>query len=342
MGTIASYARWDLSNNCWISGVKYDIGRSFSIVNYNDFIRDNGGINYIIINHGSRVDNFSKDNRTISDSSAGINNILNHYKNVLGNYSIKLFLMDADAPIIENASFYARYIDYLADLPETESITIIGFSKCSVMNFYIPSFFTNPRSFELVNMFNVASPYNGTKLASPLIIYPEIKKAVYAKISDERLANLIYSKLIAFYESMSSNSHMDYDISVIGGIPKDKLGVYDETLIRDVFCKNNIEAINKLRSFRNIITGIDKNTLRYALRTMNFIGIGLCILDNVFFENKSDGMVYVDSQHLVEQHMDIKSDRLVSAHHDVCRNKKAIGDLLTIVDDTNKFMRIKK
>ena len=342
MGTIASYARWDLKNNCWISGVKYDIGRSFSIVNYEDYIRTDDGIDYIIINHGSRVENFSKNNKTISDNCAGISNILNHYRDVRGNYSIKMFLMDADAPIIENASFYARFIDYLADLPETKSITIIGFSKCSVMNFYIPSFLTNPRSFRLVSMFNVASPYNGTKLASPLIIYPEIKKAVYAKISDERLANIIYSKLISFYESMSSNSHMDYDISVPGGIPEDKLCYYDETLIRNVFCDSNIEAINRLRSFRNIVTGIDKNTLRYALKTMNFIGIGLCILDDVFFDKRSDGMVSVDSQYLVEQHIDIKSDRLVSAHHDVFRNKKAVADLLTIVDDTNKYLIIRK
>ena len=50
-----------------------------------------------------------------------------------------------------------------------------------------------------------------------------------------------------------------------------------------------------------MITGINKNTLKEAMCTMSLSGIGLCLLDDMFFDNKSDGMVYVDSQRKVEK-----------------------------------------
>lgn len=335
MGKIDVYAKWDLDIATWNKEPDYkSFGRGFAIANYDNIINNNGKIDYIIITHGSRVEDHSKDFLNIKEKEAGIYNIINHYKQCNGNYSIKLFLMDADAPIIEDAKLFANYIEHLATLPSTNSINIVGLSKCSVMNFYVPRFFKNLDTFKKVNMYNTATPYEGTKLASPLIFYPEVKKVICSKIHNERIANLIYKKLINIYEGISSNSHMDYDIAIPGGIPDSKKHVYDELLITNVFSSENIEAIKKLNSFRNILTGIDSNTLKEAVSTMNFSGIGLCILDDMFFDNKSDGMVYVDSQRKVESILDIKSDKLISAHHDVNTNKRVINDLLWIVDDT--------
>ena len=96
------------------------------------------------------------------------------------------------------------------------------------MCFYLPNFFTKPITFSKTNIFNVAAPYDGTKMASPLVFYPEVKKVITSKIHNETLANSIYNKLINLYESISSNSHMDYDIAMIGGIPESKKHVYDE------------------------------------------------------------------------------------------------------------------
>lgn len=335
MGKINVFAKWDLEKGKWVKNPDFkDYGRSFAIASYEKIINNNGKINYIIIDQGSRVEDHSKDFVSIKEKQVRIDNIISHYKKKNENYDVRLFLMDADAPIVEDAKLFAKYIEYLAMLPTTNSINIIGLSKCSVMNFYVPRYFNSIETFNKVNMFNVASPYEGTKMASPLIIYPEAKQLISSKISNEKLASLIYEKLISFYESISSNSHMDYDIAVLGGVPENKRDVYDESFIRDVFCADNVEAIKKLNSFKNIVTGIDSNTLKEALATMNFVGIGLCLLDDVLFDNKSDGFIYTSSQRKVEDVLDIKSTRLKSTHHDVNGNIRAFNDVLSMVDDT--------
>lgn len=242
--------------------------------------------------------------------------------------------MDADAPIIEDARLLAKYIDSLAEEESTNSINIIGLSKCSAMNIYIPRFYKSSKSYIKTNMYNIAAPYNGTKLASPLIFYPEVKKLIISKIGEGYLADKIYNSLIKFYESISSNSHMDYDIAIPGGIEESRRDVYDESFIKNIFCNDNVEAIKQIASFKNILTGIDNKTLKEAIKTMNFTGIGLCILDDLFFDNKSDGMVYIEDQRKVEDILDIKSYKLISAHHDVNSNIRVFNDVLHIVDDT--------
>ena len=335
MGEIKVFGKWDLEKGVWIQ--KPDpkfFGRSFAIANYDRVINNDEKINYIIFTHGSRVEDHSKNSVDIKEKEAGIKNIIEHYKQGNDNYDIKLFLMDADAPIVEDAKYFAKYLDYLASLPTTNSVNIIGLSKCSVMNFYVPRFFENPSTYTKTNIFNVAAPYEGTKLASPLVFYPEVKKVISSKIRNEKLADMIYNKLINIYEGISSNSHMDYDIAIPGGIPDSKKMVYDESLIKNIFSDENVNAVKRLNSFKNFLTGIDDNTLKEAISTMNLGGIGLCILNDMFFNKQSDGMVYVDSQRKVESVLDIKSDKLVSAHHDVNTNKRVINDLLWIVDDT--------
>ena len=336
MGTIEIIAKYDLTNKTWNFNPNVtEYGRSFAFANYEKIINnEQDKIDYIIIDQGSRVENHSKDFQNIKEREVKIDNVISHYKKNNGNYVIKLFLMDADAPIIEDAKLFAHYIDNLALLPTTNSINIIGLSKCSIMNFYIPNFFQNSQSFKKTNMYNIAAPYTGTKLASPLIFYPEIKKLINSKIGDNIVSNRIYKELISFYEGISSNSHMDYDIAIPNGIPQNKYNTYDEKFIKNVFCTDNIEAIKRLRTFKNFITGIDRNTLKEAIRTMNITGVGLCILDDLFFDNKSDGMVYTDSQREVEKFLNIRSNVLKSTHHDVNSNTRAFNEVLWVVDDT--------
>lgn len=336
MGTIEIIAKYNLLNNEWnFNPDLIEYGRSFAFANYEKIINnDQEKIDYIIIDQGSRVEDHSKDYINIKEKEVKIDNVISYYKRKNRNYVIKLFLMDADAPIIEDAKLFARCIDNLSSLSTTNSINIIGLSKCSVMNFYIPNFFQNPKSFSKTNMYNIAAPYTGAKLASPLIFYPEVKKLISSKIGDNIVSNKIYKELINFYEKISSNSHMDYDIAVSNGISQSKYHVYDENFIKNVFCVSNLEAIKNLKTFKNFITGIDKDTLKESIRTMNMTGIGLCILDDLFFDNKSDGMVYTDSQREVEKFLDIKSKVLVSTHHDVNSNTRAFNEVLWIVDDT--------
>lgn len=327
MGKIDIIAKWDLEKNKWTqSSDLKDIGRSFAIANYKKIINDNGKINYIIIDQGSRVEDHSEDFFNIKETEVGIDNVISHYERCNGNYDIKLFLMDADAPIIEDAKLFANYVEKLASLPNTNSVNIVGLSKCSVMNFYVPRFFKNSDTYKKTNIYNIASPYEGTKFASPKIFYPEIKRVFKSDI----LCNTLVKNI---YEKISSNSHMDYDIAIPGGIPAEKLHIYDESFIKNVFCTDNVEAVKRLNSFKNILTSIDSNVRKEAIKTLNFYGIALCLFDKMFFDGKSDGMVYTSSQRKVEDVLDIKSYSIKS-HHDVNSNIRAFNEVLGIVDDT--------
>jgi len=250
--------------------------------------------------------------------------------------------MDADAPIKEDAKLLARYIEFLATFPTTNSINVIGLSKCAVMNFYIPSYFNHDIAFSKTNIYSIAAPYNGTKMASPLVFYPEVRQVIASRIGNKKIANLIFERVIAMYEAVSSNSHMDYDIAISNGVPKSKEKVYDAGFIENVFSVNNVDAIKKLNSFKNFLTGIDSNTLNEAIRTMNFAGIGLCILDDVFFGNQSDGMVYTSSQRLVDDVLDSKSYQLISAHHNVTSSTRVFNEILGVVGDTIDELKEKK
>ena len=325
MGTIDIFAKWNLEKNEWVqSSDLKDRGRSFAIASYKRIINDNGKINYIIIDQGSRVENHSEDFSNIKETEVRIDNVISHYERCNGNYDIKLFLMDADAPIIEDAKLFAKYVESLALLPNTNSVNIIGLSKCSVMNFYVPRFFKNRETFKKTNVYNIASPYDGTKFASIKMFYPEIRKK-FKVLSDFIIKNV--------YEGISSNSHMDYDIAIPGGIPEERIHLYDENFIKNVFCTDNVEAVKRLNSFKNILTSIDSEVRKEAIITGNLYGIALCLFDKIFFDGKSDGMVYTSSQRKVEDVLDIKSYSIKS-HHDVNSNVRAFNEVLEIVDDT--------
>lgn len=343
MGKINVYAKWDLNENEWVMPTTNQYGRSFALAGYEQIINNiSEKVNYIIIGAGTRVEDHSKDFRNINEKKLRIDTVLNHYSKKNGNYCVRAFLMDADAPIIEDAKLLAEYVDALAVLPTTNSINIIGLSKSSDMNFYMPRFFKEINSFRKTNMFNIAPPYTGTRLASPLLFYSDVKNLIISKFGDNKLGTLVYNNLIKVYENISSNSHMDYDIAIPGGIPKEKFNLYDENFIKNIFSNDNVQAIKNLNSFKNIITGIDKNTWKEALRTGNFYGLGLCLLDDIFFENKSDGMVYVDAQREVESILNLKSHVLKSTHHDVNSNTRAFKEVLRIVDDTIEESEEKK
>lgn len=339
MGVINVYGKWDLNRCDWNEEFNHnDRGRAFAIAKYEEIINDEYGlIDYVILAYGTRVEDHSRDYINIKDSINGIDKVINYFKNRNKNVIIELFLMDADAPIIEDARKIASYIDNLAILSTTNSINLVGLSKCGAMSFNVPKYFKTVSSFNKTNIYTIASPFTGTKLASPGIFYPEVKKKIISIFGDNKMANLVYNNLISVYEGVSSNSHMDYDIAMLGGISGDKLKLYDDSLIKNMFSKDNLDAIQRISSYRNLITEIDDRTFGEAVRTLNFNGIGLCILNDMFFDGKSDGMVYVSAQREVENYFEnigFKSDVLISSHHDVASNNRVFNDVLYIVDDT--------
>ena len=179
---------------------------------------------------------------------------------------------------------------------------------------YAPRYFNNPKSYDLTYMYNIATPYSGTTMASPLYFYPEIKKLVTSKLGDNAISNFIYKKLVDFYESRSSNSHMDYDIAKPGGVSEDKKDNYDKDFIENIFSSENIEALKKIKGFENFTTHIDKNVIEKAIKMGDFNTIGLSILNSWFFDKKSDGFVMTSEQSLVEEHLNVKSTELASSH----------------------------
>ena len=73
---------------------------------------------------------------------------------------------------------------------------------------------------------------------------------------------------------------------------------------------------------------------------MNPTGIGLCLLNDWFFDGKADGLVLTDEQHEIENYLDIQSVKLISSHHQVDEIPRVFD---TILNDVNKAIeRIRK
>ena len=144
MGIITDFNKWDLEKGQWIAPNPSQYGRSFAFANYENIINDpSKNINYIIISAGTRVEDHTKKFQEIKENKVRIDYVLDYLKHKKENYCVMLYLMDADAPIIEDAKLFAEYIDGLSILPTTNSINLINLSKCSAMNFYVPRFFQN-------------------------------------------------------------------------------------------------------------------------------------------------------------------------------------------------------
>ena len=343
MGTIQPIGKWNNETNTWHKPSSNQIGRAFSLCDYEYILNDpKKGINYIIVCDGKRLNLHTFDTENIGNYASNMKHIINHYKKSNGNYVIKLFMIDNDAPIIEDAKMLANYVDLLTDKPTTNSVNLVCLSKCGAMSVYIPRFFKNIDSYNKTNIYSIAAPYKGTKLASPKLLYPDLHKIVSTRLGNGLISDLVYKGMIDLYEYLCSNSHMDYDIAVPGEVPQERIYLYDRSFIRDIFDKKNMDALNRINSFTNITTGIDANTLPEAIRTINVTGMCLCLLDELLFDKPSDGMVRVKDQKAIESVLGIDSINLESSHHDVFSNNRAYSKVLDIVDDTIEDFNQKK
>lgn len=311
----------------------YELGRCFAMGEYEPII-NNGeeGIHYVILAHGSRVEDHSKDFIEIPMSAMSVDDAYSYFSKQNRNYQILSYLMDADAPIKEDAKALAQYIGSLANNINVKSINLVGLSKCGTMSFYVPSFFGKEATFDKTNIYTIAAPFLGTKMASPKLIYADIKRMLESKFGKNNFTNRLYNEIVNIYESISSNSHMDFDIALPNGVPENKIELYDSSFISDMFSDRNVESIRRVGHYQNFVTGIDENTFAEAVRTGNLTGMALCLLDKLFFNEPSDGMVPVSSQEVVSRYIDgLKSERL-STHHDVFGNKRVFSQVLSSVN----------
>ena len=299
MGVIHVFNKYNLNTGTWDIASNNDRFRSFAMADYRPIINsETKDINYIIFSYGVRVEDYSKDSINIKDKCGAVSRIAEYFakNNNNNNFRIKFVFLDADAPLVEQSKKLASYIDELAKDLNVKSVNLLGHSKCGAMNVYVPAYFNNLRSFAITNIYNVSTPYRGTLMASPAYFYPELKDLIISKLGDNIFSNSIYKNAIKFYESISSNSHMDYDIAKYEGIPEDKYDRYDEGFIGNLLSDQNIYALKHINSFHNITTKLDENALRYAYRTGDVVTIGLHLLDKQFFNGESDGLVNVKDQ----------------------------------------------
>lgn len=336
MGIIHPIRKWSLEKNAWTETNPKNVGRSFCLGEYENIINDESSakFNYIIIAEGSRVEDHSRDFISIKDKEVGIDKVISFFKNKKYNYKIISFLMDADAPIIEDAKLFAKIIDDFSIDKDCESINLIGISKCGTMSFNIPKYFKKSLSYEKTNLYTIATPFEGTKIASPKLLYPEIETWIRGIMGKNKLSDLVSKKLINLHKSINSNSHMDYDIAVLDGVNDENLSRYDRSFISNMFCEDNIKAQAKLNKYINFETGIDDNTLKEAIQTFNITGIGLCMVNSIFLDKKSDGLVLVKSQEAVANHIpDLYTKKLKSSHHVVMTIDRIVKEILYVVDD---------
>ncbi len=337
MGIINPIKKWDKDKNVWREpNGAYELGRCFAFGVYEDVINDKNSddFHYIILAGGSRVEDHTKNSSHISDIQVSVDKVIKYFKtNGKRNYRVMLFLMDADAPIKEDSRLMASLFDKYSSNDSVKSINYIGISKCGTMGFYIPQYFNKEESFSKTNIFNIAAPYLGTKMASPKFIYPLIKDYIVKMFGDNKFSEVVYRKAIGIYEGISSNSHMDYDISVIDGVFDSQVDSYDKSFISEMFSEKNIFGMNRVNSFTNFVTGIDENTLNEALRTFNITGIALCVLNRFIMDGNSDGMVPVSSQVSVNEVCDVALVDLKSSHHAVMTMPRVVNTIMSKIDE---------
>ena len=365
MAVITGHKKWDKDLNMWKTNISEDeMIISSAFAHYVPVIHNlEDGINYIIFTYGNRVEDLTDNPMFLKDSAMNLNYLLDYFKTKDGNYKLITCFMDKDAPIIEDSKRLAEYIDLLNTDSNTKSVTLLSLSKGCCLATYVPRFIMKEESLKKLNVINMAAPYEGTVMASPRIFYPMMKKLF---LNNE----LLYRLFKGVYESISSNSHMDYDIAIKDGIclqsyntfsnvfyedldmnkilnNKELLKLirtvtespykfYDPSFIKEIFCKENIDALNSVKSFTNLTTGANKKTLIDSIKRLNFKGIGMCFLNRQFLNGEGDGLVKTSSEKLIEDYMDTNSIHLDSAQHDIVNDKQFTKVLEITHDVINK------
>ena len=128
----------------------------YGIIKHNEMTR----INNILLADGCRVENHTKDLSHIGENWAGIINIIRYFGNKRLNYKIELLLVNNDTPLIEESKLLTCYIDFLVKPPITQTLNVIGLSKCGVMVFDMMKYLKNVSSKLKTNVYSVSTPYS--------------------------------------------------------------------------------------------------------------------------------------------------------------------------------------
>lgn len=339
-GKVRHLSKYDKNDKKWRECRSvYELGRCVSIVEYRPIIKNiEDGINYVIVAFNTTLEAITENYEVVSGSELSMNRVYEYFNNENDNYSVQLFLMDADAPIREDANKLAEYIDTLSLNPKTKSTNLIGISECGAMSFYVPRFFKAEDSYKKTNIYTVGTPFNGTITYSPKIIDELIKDRIISRFGDTSFSKILQKRITAIYKDMLASSHRYHDVAVMGGIPSDKLEFYDASFIMGMFTKENLLAIRKLRNYKNFILQMNSKVVMETVKKHNKPSLKYCLMDSVLFGgNSSDGVVPINSQESVKEYLgDIVTNEVLHSTHNVLENETALNQVLAVVSDTIK------
>lgn len=283
---------------------------------------------YIIFANGYRVKDIALDGKTIHGNNDFTKRIINYFKKKNKNVVVIHILVDSDAPLDLESRMIARKIEALAKKDTVRSINLIGHSKCGVMFFNMPKYFKDSTTFEKSSIYTSAAPFRGCLIATPKLFLKQVKHAIFSKLP-KPFNELTYNALKNYYQTASSNSHMDNDIALPGTV----INKYDPNFIKRTFDRINIEAIKRVKHFHNFVTGIDENSLLKALKRRDYTGVGLYLMDKYFMDETTDGFIERSSQESISKYLDVPTRVINSAAH----NYLAYDDeLIHILDTINQ------
>ena len=314
MENVEFISKWNLADNVWEHTANYNLRKkAFSIVSCGE-IKNNESddFEYIIVADGTRLENHSKSIK-FAKNDLVMSNIINFYRNKKGNYKFKLILLDNDAPLREESKWIANYLDLLTYDKLVTNISYIGISKCGVMAFDLIKYIRLKETLDKLSVFSISSPYEGTIMASPLYLKKELFKILEVRISSPALRKVIFDSLMLFLERISSNSHMDYDIGIPGGV--EDLSKYDPEFIKRIFEQRNILAAKSVCKYQNICTVIREETLKNIIDERSAVGLGVYLLNKYLFNGESDGLVLLSSQRKMDNYINDSSVTIASVHN---------------------------
>ena len=321
MGKVVCVSKWDLESNNWIRIEEGKIDKKALSIGLFNPIKNNasGETNYIIFADSMRLENHTPHGSYISNSAGGVDNISRYFAGKDENFEILLFLVDNDAPLVEESKFMAFLVDGYANIPTAKTVNVIGTSKCGTIAFDMMKYLRSPLNKEKTYVYSISSPYLGTPMASPLYFARNARAAIEAKLGKNPFSDKVIKSVVYIYNHMLSNSHMDLDIAMAGGVPSDLQSKYDPSFLKNIFSDSNLLSLTNVKHYENICTVINDATLKNGLQVGSLTTLGLCILNDCIFGGNSDGMVSLDSQQKIDEYYSNEhaESKLITSSHGV-------------------------
>lgn len=334
-------------------------GEAFSVVQFNTEFgkkanNPNVDFEYFIFLDGMRAENYSKKGTSIGNSGWGTQNYLTELEERAERFKVLSVLLDKDAPLDSQTKLLANKINKLKEMEHCKKITVLGISKCGTMVADLLHHL-NDTNLDRLNLLAALPPYLGTIYASPNILYNKVDETI-GKVPDNLLKRVIpnlqkikptqkqflsqkqgakFTKILKdIHWNLFSQSHMDYDISLLGenGVPDEHKDKYDENYLKNLF---NEEALSRLRQvkFTNITTTCSNRTLENSLKTLNVTAFMLYLSSRVLFDEPSDGMVTLHSAQEIERVCEEKGIPITTlhikdGHHDISGDSRIVKEIM--------------